>query len=87
MISEKEELNIYEVESFHQELLQEFANEKMIIDMKNVNKVDMSVIQLLVSAQKSCEESSKKFELQNVNDEVVQILKKSACDFLLEVSA
>jgi len=50
--------------------------------MKNVNKIDMSIIQLFVSIQKSCKESSKKFELKNLNQEVLDILKKSACEFL-----
>jgi len=81
-----DELNIYEVESLHKSLLEEFANGDLFLDMQNVNKIDMSVIQLFISAQKTAQESSKKFELQNVNEEVAQIIKNSACDFLLRES-
>jgi len=80
---EKDELNIYEVEALHQELLNEFKSNSIIIDMQKVNKIDMSVIQLFVSAQKSCQEDSKQFELKNVSSEVSDILKNCACDFLL----
>lgn len=82
MIIEKDELTIYEVESLYQELLREFEGDLVSIDMKNVNKIDMSIIQLFVSTQKSCKESSKRFELKNLNQEVSDILKKSACEFL-----
>ena len=80
---EKDELNIYEVEALYQELLDEFKNNSISIDMQKVNKIDMSVIQLFISAQKSCQENSKQFELKNVNSEVSNILKICACDFLL----
>ena len=83
MYIEKDELTIYDVETLHQSLLKEFERDEVIIDMKNVNKIDMSAIQLFVSTQKSCIEDSKKFELQNVNGEVLTILKNSASEFLL----
>jgi len=79
----KDELNIYEVESLHQMLLKEFEQESVLVDMKNVNKIDMSVIQLFISTQNSCKNSSKEFGLKNVNSEVIQILKSCKCDFLL----
>ncbi|WP_457749560.1 STAS domain-containing protein [Sulfurimonas sp.] len=78
------ELTIYEVESLHKSLLDEFSEDNLVLDMQNVNRVDMSVIQLFISAQKTAKESSKKFALQNVNEELAQIIKNSACDFLLE---
>jgi anti-anti-sigma factor len=83
---EKDELNIYEVESLHQELLDEFKSDAIIIDMQKVNKIDMSVIQLLISTQKSCQENSKQFELKNVSSELSDIFKSCACDFLLGVA-
>ena len=83
MYIEKDELTIYDVETLHQSLLKEFERDEVIIDMKNVNKIDMSAIQLFASIQKSCIEDSKKFELQNVNGEVLTILKNSASEFLL----
>jgi len=83
MYIDKDELNIYDVESFHRDLLQEFKNPEVLIDMKNVNKIDISIIQLFISLHKSSQDSSKKFVLQNVNDELRFIFERAACTFLL----
>lgn len=79
------ELTIYEVESLHKDLLEEFDKGNLIIDMTSVNKVDMSVIQLFLSTKKSCLESSKVFQLTNVNQEVSKIFQNSGCESLLGV--
>ena len=83
---EKDELTIYDVEALYQEFLELFKNDTAVIDMSNVKKVDMSITQLLVSLQKSCQETSKNFELLHINQEVTDILKSCACDFLLGVN-
>jgi len=85
MIIEKDELTIYDVETLHKELIKEFDNGAILVDMLNVHKIDMSVIQLFVSAQKSSLEASKSFALKNVDQEVANILKQTACEFLLGV--
>ncbi len=81
---DEDELNIYNVESLHKSLLEASAKDELVLDMQNVNKIDMSVIQLFISAQKSANNNSKRFLLQNVNEELSQIFKDSACEFLLE---
>ena len=80
---EKDELTIYEVENFHNELLDEFSKGDVIVDIASVNKVDMSVIQLLLSAKKSCIESSKTFQIIGANSEVTKIFQESGCYSLL----
>ncbi len=80
---DKNELTIYEVESLYKDLLQELKNDDIIVDMSNVNKVDMSVIQLFISAKKSCFESSKNFQLTNVAEEVLKIFQSAGCKSLL----
>ena len=87
MLIEKDELNIYEVESLHRSILDAFAKDDRTIDLKNVNRIDMSIIQLFISAQKTAQKDSKQFQLKNVNDEVAQIIHSAACDFLLEVTS
>lgn len=82
MVIEKDELNIYDVEELHKELTTAFGNGDYIVDMTYIEKVDMSVIQLFISAYKSAQEISKVFELQNVSKKVHTILKLSACEFL-----
>lgn len=83
MIIKDNELSIYEVESLFQSILNEFDNGSVILDMKNVKKVDMSIIQLFISAKKSCLEDSKEFKLSNVSQGVSKILKNCSCEFLL----
>ncbi|MEN4054033.1 STAS domain-containing protein [Sulfurimonas sp. NWX79] len=80
---EQDELSIYEVENLHKAILAEFEQENIIVDMTNVNKVDMSVIQLFLSAQKSTLEESKSFELINLSQEVKEIIQNAGCAPLL----
>ena len=79
-----EELNIYVVEAFYQEILEAYKKNDTKIDMQSVSTIDMSAIQLLVSLYKSCMETSKEFQLLNVNTEVQKVLHTCACDFLLK---
>lgn len=85
MILEQEELSIYEVERLHQTLLELFKKDAVVIDLQNVRKLDMSVIQLFVAMKKSCEENAKKFELLNINPEVLEIIKNSVTQDALGV--
>ena len=82
---DKDELTIYEVETFHKELLAEFDKGDVTVDISNVNKIDMSVIQLLLSAKKSCKEASKAFQIIGANSEVTKIFEESGCQTLLGV--
>ena len=86
MKTDTEELTIYEIESFHKELLDEFEKGNVSIDISTLNKIDMSAIQLLISAKKSCEESSKDFQIIGANSEVTKIFKDSGCQNLLGVA-
>ncbi len=83
MIIEDNELSIYEVESLFQSILNEFDGGSVVLDMQNVKKVDMSIIQLFISVQKSCLEDSKEFKLNNVTSGVSKILINCSCEFLL----
>lgn len=80
---EKDELTIYDVENLYKELSDEFKKADLLVDMANVNRIDMSIIQLFLSIQKSSLEELKKFELINVTSEVKQIMQNAACDSLL----
>jgi len=84
---EQNELSIYEVENLHKELLQEFEKGDVVVDMSNVHKVDMSIIQLFLSLQNSTLKSSKSFELSNVGQEVKQILQNAGCASLLLIGS
>jgi len=81
---ENEEYSIYDVEALYRDVLEAFKKGDVLVDVSSVNKMDMSVIQLLISLQKSCKESAKRFELQNVSASLVTILENSASKFLVE---
>jgi len=83
MVIEKDEVTIYDVETIYKEILKEYESDSVVVDLNGVNKLDMGIIQLFVSLQKSCKKDSKKFELKNCSSEVAEILKKCACEFLL----
>jgi len=80
---QKDELTIYEVEALHKELIDESKNGDIVVDMSVVNTIDMSVIQLFLSANKSCLESSKTFKLINVNEELRKIFHNAKCEAVL----
>jgi len=83
MKTERDELTIYEVEALHKGLLSEFEKGDMSIDITSLNKLDMSVIQLFISAEKSCKEAGKKFQIIGANSEVSKIFHDSGCQSLL----
>ena len=83
---DKDELTIYEVESFYKELLDEFDKGNVSIDISSLNKIDMSGIQLLLSVKKSCQESGKTFEIIGANSEVSNTIKKSGSQSLFGVT-
>ena len=72
VVVENEQLTIYEIEKFYKKILQEFReNEAVEIDLSKVKKVDLSLIQLLLSLKKS----EKKVSLK-LSNEVKDILKE-----------
>ena len=83
MKTERDELTIYEVESFHKELLEEFEKGDVSVDIGSLNKIDMSIIQLLLSAKKSCQKADKTFQIIGANSEVSKIFHDSGCQSLL----
>jgi anti-anti-sigma regulatory factor len=78
----KSELNLYDAESLYTEILQELGSGDLHINMQGVNTIDMSIIQLLISAQKSCLSQNKAFVLENVNAELSNIFEKTDTGFL-----
>ena len=80
---EKSELNIYDVETLHKQFIEEIKKDSIIIDMKNVNKVDATIIQLLISTQKTSNILSKEFKIINLNDELLEIFKSYYCSNLV----
>lgn len=83
---ENSNFTIYEVEDvktiFETVILE---NDKIIIDLENVSKIDMSAVQLLISLKQTCYKHNKSFQLVNVSDEIIQSLNISGTAYVLGI--
>jgi len=80
---EKNELNIYDVESLYSDCSKELAGGSFEIDLSKVTKIDISIIQLLISTHKSAIKDSKSFKIIGVGEQLNSIFTSSACEFLI----
>ena len=72
------ELNIYEIEKFHQKILKDIQTTKksFTLNFADVQKIDLSNIQLILSLKKYCDEKGIKLNITNVTaKQVKQTLK------------
>jgi len=69
-----EELTIYEIDSFHKKVLKEVQNSKssFTLNFSSVKKIDLNVIQLLLSIKKYCDEHSINLKLTNIEAKQVK---------------
>ena len=85
---EYEKLTIYEVESFHKNLLQwcDKAEKALVLDFQSVEKIDIAAIQLLLSAQKTCNSKSCELTLKNLSSGVLETIEIAGCKTALKGS-
>ena len=72
------ELNIYEIDKFHQKLLEDVktSDESFVLDFIDVQKIDLSNIQLILSLKKYCDEKNIKLNITNIKaKQIKQTLK------------
>ena len=72
------DLNIYKIEEFHNELIKELElkNDLLSLDFTNVEKIDLSSIQLILSTKKYCDVNNIKFTITDIKTkQVKQMLK------------
>ena len=70
-----DELCIQEAEAFYKQLLDEIDNlqgNPLILDFSNIEKIDLSTIQILISLKKYCESINMDLILINMNSSQVQ---------------
>ena len=72
------ELNIYEIESFHQKILKEIqtAKRSFTLNFDNVEKIDLSNIQLIISVKKYCDENNIKLNISNIKTKQIKNMFK-----------
>ena len=81
------ELNIYEIENFYSILKTEYnnCNTNFELDFSEVTKIDFVAIQLLISLHKTAKQDNKQLTFTNINDEILQKLKKCKIDSILGI--
>ena len=63
------ELSIYEIENFHKTILKEISSSKtsFTLNFSNVEKIDFSNVQLILSLKKYCDEKKINLKLTNID--------------------
>ena len=72
------ELNMYEVENFYKDIMEDLANGEpsFILDFINVKKIDLNNIQLILSIKKFCDQQNIKFQIININSKQIEQIFK-----------
>jgi anti-anti-sigma factor len=86
MTIEEDKFTIHKIREIYKKINTEFESSNQLkIDMKNVDEIDLSGLQLLISAKKSCEKNKKDFLLVNIKDELLYAFELSGVDSVLGV--
>ena len=83
---EYDSLTIYVVEYLCKILLDMKEDESVELDLQDVQRIDMPVIQLFISTQKRCKENSVDFSLHNLSSEILDTLKLCGFETLFGVA-
>jgi len=80
------ELTIYEVEELQTLFLKELnGDNSLLIDMKQIEKIDMVGIQLLLSLLKSADEIEKEVKFINISENTLHQIKSCYCEKALGI--
>jgi anti-anti-sigma factor len=75
-IAVDENISVKQVAQFHDQLKEEAQKDDTItLDFSSVRRVDLAVIQLLISFQQYMKENKKAMKLKNVSEEMKEQLK------------
>ena len=85
MFLTNENFTIYEVENLKDAFISELSHERVVVNMQNIVKIDMSAISLLISLKKTALEEEKEFSLENCSEEILMSLSICGCDSYLGV--
>jgi anti-anti-sigma factor len=86
MTIKNEKLTIHTIRDIYKEIQDEFlSNDKIKISFENVDEIDLSGLQLLVSLKKSCDNEKKQLQLINIKEELLFSFELSGIDQVLGV--
>ncbi len=74
------EITIYEVEKLKNIFLELLKEDKIILNMKGITKIDIVGIQLLISFLKSAEALGKDVKFENISESVHEQIASSSCE-------
>jgi len=85
---EFDELNIYEIEKFHNSLKENYKNSQneFELDFEDVEKIDFTAIQLFISLSKTAKKENKKLKFKNINNSILEKLKECKIDSILGIN-
>ena len=83
---EDDKFTILNMRKIYQTLLDEYNSKNSLeIDFSNVDEIDISGIQLLISLKQSCKLNKKEFQMINVKDEILYSFELINTNSILEV--
>ena len=86
MLIKDDKFTIHKIRDIYKILKDDFeSNNSMSIDMKNIDEIDLSGLQVLLSLKKSCDSQNKKFELINIKDEVLYAFELTGTNTVLGI--
>ena len=84
MILENDKFTIREVKQLHKEILEFLEKNPVIeIDFKNIDEIDMSGIQLLISMKSYCEKENKEFKIIHIKDDLLYSFELTGTNSIL----
>jgi anti-anti-sigma factor len=86
MLIENDKITIHKIRDIYQNIKEKFdTSNNITIDMKNIDEIDLSGLQLLISLKKSCDKENKEFQLINIKDELLYSFELSGTDEILGI--
>jgi anti-anti-sigma regulatory factor len=82
----EDKFTIQTIKKIYLKLLKEYnTTDKIKINFINIDEIDISAIQLLVSLKQSCKKNNKILQINNLKDEIIHALKLAGVTNILEV--
>lgn len=81
-----EEATIYNAEELKNKFIELFENhESVVLNHIDLKEFDLTYLQILISLKRHSEENNKRVLIKNVNDEFINVLKRTGLTMLYEI--
>lgn len=73
---EDDKFTIVNIRDIYQKLLEQYnSKDDLELDFTNIDEIDISGIQLLLSLKQGCDKNNKQFKIINIKDEILYSLE------------